>query len=265
MSVEIVNADCLEWLPTLASGSVDLVLADPPYSSGGMYRSDRSRSTVEKYQHSHETTRTYATFSGDNRDQRAFEMWCGWWMSAALVVTRPGGVMGCFIDWRNLACVIDAIQAAGWVYRGVVPWYKGQDQRPRKAWFRANVEFIVFGSAGALDAGPDAEGICQDGILSHRINGVEKEHQTQKPVSLFEDILRIRPDWRTVLDPFMGSGSVGVAAVRAGRNFLGAEIDPTYYAIAERRIAGEGNRYSLWEKPSTAAQAECPLFEGVSA
>ena len=41
----------------------------------------------------------------------------------------------------------------------------------------------------------------------------------------------------TVLDPFMGSGTTGVACVQTGRNFIGIEIDPTYYAIAERRIA----------------------------
>lgn len=41
----------------------------------------------------------------------------------------------------------------------------------------------------------------------------------------------------TVLDPFMGSGTTGVACVQTGRNFIGCEIDPTYFAIAEKRIA----------------------------
>jgi site-specific DNA-methyltransferase (adenine-specific) len=41
----------------------------------------------------------------------------------------------------------------------------------------------------------------------------------------------------TILDPFMGSGSTGIACVQTGRNFIGIEIDPTYFAIAERRIA----------------------------
>jgi DNA modification methylase len=40
----------------------------------------------------------------------------------------------------------------------------------------------------------------------------------------------------TILDPFMGSGTTGVACVQTGRNFIGIEIDPTYFAIAERRI-----------------------------
>ena len=41
----------------------------------------------------------------------------------------------------------------------------------------------------------------------------------------------------TILDPFMGSGSTGIACVQTGRNFIGIEIDPTYFAIAEKRIA----------------------------
>ena len=45
------------------------------------------------------------------------------------------------------------------------------------------------------------------------------------------------PIGATVLDPFMGSGTTGVACVRTGRRFIGIEIDPTYFAIAQRRIA----------------------------
>lgn len=224
-------------LPTLEPGSIDLVLTDPPYSSGGMYRADRSQSTAAKYQHTHETNRTYSTFTGDNRDQRSFERWCSYWMGDALRLVRDGGVLGCFIDWRNIACVIDAMQVGGWVYRGIVPWYKGSDQRPRKAWFRANVEYIVLGSAGALDAGPETPGICQDGILSHRINGIEKLHQTQKPTPLIADILRTRPDWRVVLDPFVGSGTTLRAALDMGRRAIGIEISEANCEIAVSRLS----------------------------
>ena len=49
-------------------------------------------------------------------------------------------------------------------------------------------------------------------------------------------IIDITADGSTILDPFMGSGTTGVACVQTGRNFIGIEIDPTYFAIAERRI-----------------------------
>ena len=226
--------DCREVLPSISG--VDLILADPPYSSGGAYRSDRSQPTDKKYQHEAETNRSYATFSGDNRDQRSFEKWCAEWMGDCLRLSREGAVIGCFIDWRNLACVIDSMQVAGWVYRGVVPWHKGEDQRPRKGWFRSNVEYVVFGSAGPLLTGHMADGLCADGVVYCRINGTEKLHQTGKPVDLMRDLMSVRPEWKTILDPFMGSGSTGVAAVQDGKKFIGVELSPHYFDIACRRL-----------------------------
>jgi len=239
--------DCLEILPTL--GKVDLILADPPYSSGGAFRSDRSQPTDKKYQHSAETNRTYATFSGDNRDQRSFEKWCYSWMSACLRLVDEGGVLGCFIDWRNLSCVIDAIQVSGWVYRGCVPWHKGDDQRPRKGWFRSNVEYVVLGSVGPLLTGHEAEGLCADGVVYCRINGTEKLHQTGKPVTLMAQLMDVRPEWQTVLDPFMGSASTGVAAVQMGRAFVGVEAEEHYFDIACRRIEEAYRQPRLFAEP----------------
>jgi len=64
------------------------------------------------------------------------------------------------------------------------------------------------------------------------------KHPTPKPVKLMIDlILKHTREGDTILDPFMGSGTTGVACVQTGRNFIGIEIDPTYFAIAERRIA----------------------------
>lgn len=72
-------------------------------------------------------------------------------------------------------------------------------------------------------------------------------HPTQKPVALMKwclDIMGI-PKGATVLDPYMGSGSTGVACVMTGRNFIGIEIDEEYYRTAERRIKGAPRRATL--------------------
>lgn len=228
--------DCLDILPTLEAGSVDLTIADPPYSSGGAFRADRNQPTDKKYQHSAETNRTYSTFSGDNRDQRSFERWSRMWMDDCLYVSRVGGVLASFIDWRNLSCLVDAVQVAGWVFRGIVPWHKGEDQRPRKGWFRSNVEYLVMASSGPLLTGHLAPGICADGVIYCRINGAEKQHQTGKPTKVCESIINIRPDFETVLDPFAGSGTTGVACVNTGRRFIGIEKEPKYFDIAVHRM-----------------------------
>jgi site-specific DNA-methyltransferase (adenine-specific) len=231
--VTLYHGDCREILPTL--DRIDAVVTDPPYSSGGMYRADRAASTTSKYQLTHETTRSYAAFAGDNRDQRSFEKWVDSWASECLRLTGDGGGIGIFIDWRNVACVIDAIQVAGWVYRGLTPWHKGTDLN--KGWFRRNIEFIVWGSAGPLLTGPAAEGECWDGMFVARVNDGDKQHQTGKPVDLMEQMLSVRPEWNTYLDPFAGSGSTLMAARRAGKRAIGIELSEEYCEVAARRLA----------------------------
>ena len=73
-------------------------------------------------------------------------------------------------------------------------------------------------------------------MFFHRVNGAEKEHQTGKPVDLMTDVVSVRREWRTILDPFMGSGTTGVSAVQTGRRFIGIEMERHYFDIACRRI-----------------------------
>jgi DNA modification methylase len=63
-----------------------------------------------------------------------------------------------------------------------------------------------------------------------------KEHPTQKPIALMKWCIDLLPKAQTVLDPFMGSGTTGVAAVQMGRNFIGIEREPRYFDIACKRI-----------------------------
>lgn len=235
--VTIYHGDCREILPTLES--VDAVITDPPYSSGGMYRADRAAPTTAKYQLDHETTRTYAAFAGDNRDQRSFEKWVDSWASQCLRLVASGGGIAVFIDWRNIACVVDSIQTAGWVYRGLTPWHKGTDLRPNKGWFRRNIEFVVWGSAGPLPTGSKVEGDCWDGMFVARVNDGDKCHQTGKPVELLRQMLSVRPEWHTYLDPFMGSGTTLLAAQRLGHRAIGIELSEEYCEIAAKRLQQE--------------------------
>ena len=65
----------------------------------------------------------------------------------------------------------------------------------------------------------------------------EKKHETQKPVELFEVLVNlVTKENHTILDPFMGSGTTGVACVNTGRNFIGIEMDENYFNIAKDRM-----------------------------
>lgn len=84
-----------------------------------------------------------------------------------------------------------------------------------------------------------------------------KEHPTQKPIQVMKWCLGF-VDGKTILDPFMGSGTTGVAAIKLGRKFIGIEIEPKYFDIACRRIADavrqpdlliESTWDEMWQKP----------------
>jgi site-specific DNA-methyltransferase (adenine-specific) len=87
-------------------------------------------------------------------------------------------------------------------------------------------------------------------------------HPTQKPVALMEWCLSFLPKAQTILDPFMGSGTTGVACVRTGRKFIGIEKEPKYFEIACKRIKAEYERTALFEPVPTVEQAE--LFSETS-
>jgi len=234
----IYHGDSRAILSSLSESGFDLIFTDPPYSSGGMTRSDRNQSTTAKYRMT-KSAKVDPDFSGDNRDQRSFEKWCSLWMSQTMLTARASSTLACFIDWRNLACVIDAVQVAGWVYRGIVPWDKTTSTRPVKGWFRNQAEYIVTATAGPIDRDHNSKGVCSPGVLVHRVNGSKKQHLTEKPIPLLAEFIQTRDDWKHILDPFMGSGTSLRAAKNLNRKAVGIELSEKYCEIAANRLSQE--------------------------
>ena len=86
--------------------------------------------------------------------------------------------------------------------------------------------------------------------------GMDKSHPCEKPVELMVWCIGFVPNANTILDPFMGSGTTGVACVRTGRKFIGIEKEPKYFKIAKRRIIDELNRFPLLEQKQAPQQLE---------
>jgi site-specific DNA-methyltransferase (adenine-specific) len=105
----LYQADALPVLASLESGSVDALIADPPYSSGGFTRSDRSADPESKYIQTG-TLKAWTSFAGDNRDARSWSWWCYLWLSEAFRVVRESGYALMFTDWRQLPMASDTIQ-----------------------------------------------------------------------------------------------------------------------------------------------------------
>jgi site-specific DNA-methyltransferase (adenine-specific)/modification methylase len=96
-------------------------------------------------------------------------------------------------------------------------------------------------------------------MFRQSVTGYEKSHPTQKPVELMAWCLGFLPDARTVLDPFMGSGTTGVAAAQMGRKFIGIEREPKYFDIACERIERTYAQGTLFD-PAERAKPEQPAL-----
>lgn len=228
----IYTGDALQMLTELPANSIDGLVTDPPYSSGGMFRSDRTASTRNKYAKT-ETFKKYPLFEGDSRDQRSYSLWCSLWLSECWRAIKPGGIAMVFTDWRQYPTMSDAFQAGGFVWRGVFVWNKTEAARPIKGRFRSQAEFVLWGSKEGMK---EAVTECLPGVFTKSVNAQEKYHQTGKPVELMALLLRILAPGMMIIDPFAGSGSTLVAAKICGLRYIGFEINETYATLARERV-----------------------------
>lgn len=141
-----------------------------------------------------------------------------------------------FVDWRNLPAMADALQMAGWIYRGIIVWNKG-NARNIPGRFRQDCEFIVWGTNGQKKVDWTPGFTTFPGCYNEKsVPSKAKHHQTEKPVTLLEKLIAVCPENSYVCDPFMGSGSTGVACVNTKRNFVGIELGSDYFEVAKERI-----------------------------
>jgi site-specific DNA-methyltransferase (adenine-specific) len=203
--VTLYCGDCLDILPTL--GRVDAVITDPPYGMNW--------------------DTNFARFSGGHQD--------------SIAKRGMGRDYGAPIIGDDMP-----FDPSPWLkFERVVMWgyHHFSSRLPVGSvlvWLkRLDPAFGTFLSDAELAWMKGGHGVyCRRDLSMKAITG-DREHPTQKPVSLMEwclDKARVSIG-ATVLDPFMGSGTTGVACVRTGRRFIGVEIDPGYFAIAQRRIA----------------------------
>lgn len=232
---EVIHGDALRLIAEIPDASIDAVITDPPYSSGGMFRGDRAAKTSTKYVLTGQV-QEWPEFSGDTRDQRGYLMWCALWLSECRRVTKPGAPVVLFTDWRQLPTTTDALQAGGFIWRGIASWDKTEAARPSMGAYRNQCEYLVWGTNGPSNTSMDVG--CLPGAWRVPVEkGDEKQHMTGKPLDLMRQVVLICPPGGTILDPFAGSGTTIVAAREEGRSAIGFEITPAYAAIAQARLA----------------------------
>lgn len=235
MDWRVIQGDSLVKLAELESSSLDGVICDPPYSSGGAFRSDRTTGAAAKYL---QAAAKYEDFAGDNRDARSFGYWCTLWLAECWRVCREGSPIGVWIDWRQLPMMTDALQAGGWIWRGIAGWDKTEAARPNKRLPRQQLEFLVWGSKGPI--APYEGAPCLPGVWREYLAPGRKHHPTSKTLDIHRDLMGMVVPGGRVLDPFAGSGVVGVAARLEERGYLGIELSEYWADYARERIATEG-------------------------
>lgn len=228
----LYRSNALDLLRGLPDQSVDLFFTDPPYSSGGLHASTRAQMPGQKYIGADVKT-IYPEFHHDNKDQRSWTFWCMSWLGEAFRAAKDGGHLVCFVDWRQLPSLTDAIQGAGFIWRSVVVGDKmSGGARPRMGGFSQQAEFMVWATKGAVHA---EHKVHLPGVISERLPR-PKRHMTEKPMGLARDVVRLVPPGGVVCDPFAGSGTFLVAAKEAGHHWIGSELEATYCSLASSRL-----------------------------
>jgi len=240
--------DCLEILPTL--GRVDAVVTDPPYSSGGRQQAT-ARSIFAKAGDVSEETRSDEWFLGDNMGSDTYIRWMRQIARECFDLSTPGSCAFVFTDWRQFTNVVTAWETLRWTLRSVLVWDKAKGGAMGSFW-RNNHEWVCI-----LTKGPPRP--LPNGGFFNTWTGTKPqggEHPTEKPVELIRYLVESVTGDNPILDPFMGSGTTGVACANLGRKFIGIEIEERYFNIACRRIADAYKQPRLFEDPKPEYKQE---------
>lgn len=210
----LYRGDCLEILPGLSA--CDSVVTDPPYSSGGFNEAGKAGGSI-------------GTTSDRMRPILGDTLSTGGYFSLMRRVLRLANAAGCYVftDWRMWPHTTEAVELAGYRLRGMIVWNKGSSGMGAR--WKTQHELICWGTKVVSPMG-EGEGNV---ITCARSGNVE--HPTEKPVPLMSTLVG-NCEGDSVLDPFMGSGSTGIAAVQQGKRFIGIEVDPAHFDTACRRI-----------------------------
>jgi site-specific DNA-methyltransferase (adenine-specific) len=190
--------DCLDVLPTL--GKVDAVVTDPPYNLGI----------------------NYGSLTNDRRID--YERWCTDWFTGLEPICSETIAISCGVANISMWC---HIKEPAWI----LCWHKSFSVSHGAFGFSNWEPVLIYGKTGRHERWSDY--FHATFVKDVSTNG----HPCPKPIGWatgLSSIVSFSGD--TVLDPFMGSGTTGVACVKTGRKFIGIEIDPTYFDIACKRI-----------------------------
>lgn len=237
--------DCLESMYDASMPLVHHVITDPPYEAEAHTKGRRLLGKQE----SGERTVEYGELDfGAMTPELRLEM-------SRMAASLSQGWMLTFCQAEAVAMWREAHERAGAKYKRAMVWIK-PDGVPQFTGDRPGMgyESIVASWCGAGRSKWNGGG--RHGVFTHpqRDDNTPKQHMTQKPLGLMRELVALFTNPADVLlDPFMGSGTTGVAAIQLGRKFIGIEREPKYFDIACKRIeqaVAQGQLFPAVEKPA---------------
>lgn len=237
--------DCTEILPKrkeikeIADWTVDAVITDPPYGISKESFVDRSKFKSPAMRRDKPVTLDFGDW--DKMERKDFIDFTRKWMYACADTLKDGGAFISFFHNADISLLAWIGEECGIRLRNIFTWRK---TNPCPSVHRVNYlsacEQIFIGSKG--DAQWTFNFTTQNEMhnffetQNKSIYGVT-EHPTEKPVSLISHFIKIHTEkGDTVLDPFMGSGTTGVACIETDRRFIGIEKDEHWFDVAMHRI-----------------------------
>ena len=225
--IELYQGDCLEVMNKLISLSVkfDAIITDPPYNISR----DNNFKTMG---------RAGIDFGEWDKD---FDL--TGWIKYCEPLLKKGGNIVIFNGWKNMTYISNALEDNGFEVKDLIRWKKTNAMpRNRDRRFITDYEVAAWavkkGGKWTFNRLSDTYEIPEIlGGLTPKSEKVNGGHPTQKPIYVMKWLLeRLTNEGDLILDPFMGSGSTGVACLNTNRNFIGIELDEKYFNIAQERI-----------------------------
>lgn len=225
---KLYQGDCLQVMKNIKGGSVDLIITDPPYKTitGGR-------------NNGRNTKRPKGILNENNGLFKHQDIKISFWMPEIYRILKDGSHCYIFTNVLNLQEMLDEASKAGFKLHNVLVWEKNNCTPSQ--YYMKNCEYVLFLRKGKSKW---INNIGESKTV-HKFNNIigNKLHPTEKPVDLLEYYLLNSSELNdVVLDPFMGSGSTGVACLNTNRNFIGIELDEGYFNIAQNRIEEAANK-----------------------
>lgn len=220
MELDIIyNEDCIEGMKKIPDSSIDLIVTDPPYLM--KYKTNRRKDNSHKF---------CSEIAGDDDLELIIN-----YIKECYRIMKNDSACYMFCNSNKVDVFKREIEKVGFNIKNIIVWVKNNwSAGDLKSAYGKQYEFILYVNKGRrLINGSRLTDVWE----FNRVSEKKQLHQNQKPVELIKQCIKKSSDpGAIVFDGFMGSGTTAIACIDTDRHYIGYELDPEYYKVANNRI-----------------------------